>query len=156
MSKSTVIQKLEKEQLKKNVPHFRVGDTIRVHTRIIEGEKERIQVFTGTVIARKGTGLSETFSVHRVAYGEGMERVFPLHSPRIAKIEVIKEGDVRRGKLYYLRGTSGKKSKVKARVGRGRGKSSEQKILDNEEIETFENATEETASASQTPAETEA
>src|SRR4029078_5290716 len=86
--------------------------------RIIEGQKERIQVFTGTVIARKGTGASETFSVHRVAYGEGMERVFPLHSPRIAKIEVMKEGDVRRSKLYYLRGTSGKKSKVKGRIGK--------------------------------------
>lgn len=117
MSKSPVIQKLENEQMKKKVPNFRIGDTIRVHTRIIEGEKERIQIFTGTVIARKGSGLSETFSVHRVAYGEGMERVFPLHSPRIAKIEVIKEGDVRRSKLYYLRGTSGKKSKVKGRIG---------------------------------------
>jgi large subunit ribosomal protein L19 len=118
MSKAAVIQKLEKKQLKpKNGHQFCIGDTVRVHTRIIEGEKERIQVFTGTVIARKGTGLSETFSVHRVAYGEGMERVFMLHSPRIAKIEVMKEGHVRRGKLYYLRGTSGKKSKVRARVG---------------------------------------
>ena len=120
MSKLAVIQKLEQKQLKKDVGNFRVGDTIRIHTRIIEGEKERIQVFTGTVIARTGTGLSETFSVHRVAYGEGMERVFPLHSPRIAKIEVIKEGHVRRSKLYYLRGTSGKKSKVKARIGGAR------------------------------------
>lgn len=102
--------------MKKNPGQFNVGDTIRVHTRIIEGEKERIQIFTGTVIARKGTGLSETFSVHRVAYGEGMERVFPLHSPRIAKIEVVKEGHVRRGKLYYLRGTSGKKAKVRGRI----------------------------------------
>jgi large subunit ribosomal protein L19 len=117
MSKSAVIQKLEKKQLKSDVGNFRVGDTVRVHTRIIEGEKERIQVFTGTVIARKGTGLSETFSVHRVAYGEGMERVFPLHSPRIAKVEVMKEGHVRRSKLYYLRGTSGKASKVKGRFG---------------------------------------
>lgn len=117
MSRAAVIEKLESEQLKKEITHFCVGDTIRVHTRIIEGEKERVQIFMGTVIARKGTGLSETFSVHRVAYGEGMERVFPLHSPRIAKIEVVKEGDVRRGKLYYLRGTSGKKSKVKGRVG---------------------------------------
>jgi len=117
MSKLAVIQKLEKKQLKKNIAPFHVGDSIRVHTRIIEGEKERIQVFTGTVIARKGTGVSETFSVHRVAYGEGMERVFLLHSPRIAKIEVIKEGHVRRSKLYYLRGTSGKASKVKARIG---------------------------------------
>src|ERR1700722_16311321 len=117
MSKSPVMEKLESKQLKKEISSFRVGDTVRVHTRIIEGEKERIQVFTGTVIARKGSGLSETFSLHRVAYGEGMERVFLLHSPRIAKIEVIKEGKVRRSKLYYLRGTSGKKSKVKGRVG---------------------------------------
>lgn len=117
MSKAAVIQKLEQEQQKSNVVDFRIGDTVRIHTRIIEGEKERIQMFTGTVIARKGYGLSETFSVHRVAYGEGMERVFLVHSPRIAKIEVMKEGHVRRSKLYYLRGTSGKKSKVKARLG---------------------------------------
>ncbi len=118
MSKLAIIQKLEKRQLKKEITSFNIGDTIRVHTRIIEGEKERIQVFTGTVIARKGSGLSETFSMHRVAYGEGMERVFLLHSPRIAKIELIKEGDVRRSKLYYLRGSSGKASKVKALIGR--------------------------------------
>lgn len=117
MSRSAVIEKLEKKQFKRNVGNFRVGDTVRIHTRIIEGEKERIQVFTGTVIARKGTGSSETFSVHRVAYGEGMERVFPIHSPRIAKIEVVKEGQVRRSKLYYLRGTSGKSSKVRGRMG---------------------------------------
>lgn len=117
MSRSAVIEKLQSQQLKKNIPSFRVGDTVRVHIRIIEGDKERLQVFTGTVIARKGSGLSETFSVHRVAYGEGMERVFMLHSPRIAKIEITKEGDVRRSKLYYLRGTSGKKSKVKGRFG---------------------------------------
>lgn len=115
MSKAEIIQKLEKNQQKAQPHTFRVGDTIRVHLRIIEGEKERTQVFTGTVIARKGYGLSETFSVHRVAYGEGMERVFLLHSPRISKIEVIKEGAVRRSKLYYLRGTSGKASKVKSR-----------------------------------------
>jgi large subunit ribosomal protein L19 len=120
MSRSAVIEKLQSEQLKKEISSFRVGDTVRVHLRIIEGEKERIQVFTGTVIARKGAGLSETFSVHRVAYGEGMERVFMLHSPRIAKIEVTKEGDVRRSKLYYLRGTSGKASKVKGRFGGAR------------------------------------
>lgn len=117
MRKSLVIQKLESKQKTKAVPAFRVGDTLRVHTRIIEGEKERIQIFTGTVIARKGTGISETFSLHRVAYGTGMERVFPLHSPRIAKIEVTKHGKVRRAKLYYLRGTSGKKSKVQGMIG---------------------------------------
>lgn len=116
MSKHALIQKLEQEQLKTAIPSFHIGDTVKVHTRIIEGEKERIQVFTGTVIARKGSGLSETFSLHRVAYGEGMERVFPLHSPRIAKIEVMKEGQVRKAKLYYLRGTSGKASKVKGRI----------------------------------------
>ena len=118
MRRLNVVQKLEQDQLKKDITPFRVGDTICIHTRIIEGEKERIQVFTGTVIARKGYGLSETFSVHRVAYGEGMERVFLLNSPRIAKIERMKEGAVRRGKLYYLRGSSGKASKVKARITR--------------------------------------
>lgn len=116
MSKAAVIQRLEKRQLKNNIPDFRVGDTVKVHTRIIEGEKERVQVFTGTVIARSGAGLSETFSIHRVAYGEGMERVFLLHSPRIAKIEVVRQGQVRRAKLYYLRGTQGKAAKVKASV----------------------------------------
>ncbi len=116
MSKHHTIQKLEQKQLKKNVENFHVGDTIRVHTRIVEGEKERTQIFSGTVIARKGSGLSETFSVHRVAYGEGMIKVFPLHSPRISKIEVVKEGKVRRSKLYYLKGTTGKAAKVKGRV----------------------------------------
>lgn len=131
MSKHHTIQKLEKKQLKNDVQNFHIGDTIRVHTRIIEGEKERVQVFTGTVIARKGTGVSETFSVHRVAYGEGMEKVFPLHSPRIAKIEIVKEGKVRRGKLYYLRGTTGKAAKVKGR--RGQRKSTET-ALNNSEV----------------------
>ncbi len=117
MSRAAIIEKLEKRQSKPDVGNFCVGDTIRIHIRIIEGEKERIQIFTGTVIARKGHGISETFSVHRVAYGEGMERVFLVHSPRISKIEVIKEGVVRRSKLYYLRGTSGKASKIKGRMG---------------------------------------
>ena len=117
MSRHKLIKDLEAKQLKADVADFRIGDTVRVHIRIIEGEKERVQVFTGTVIARKGTGLSETFSVHRVAYGEGMERVFPIHGPNITKIEVVKQGDVRRGKLYYLRGTSGKASKVKGFKG---------------------------------------
>lgn len=127
MSRSAIIEQLESQQKKKNIPSFRIGDTVRVHLRIIEGDKERLQVFTGTVIARKGSGLSETFSVHRVAYGEGMERVFMLHSPRIAKIEVAKEGHVRRSKLYYLRGTSGKAAKVKGRytARRSEGEKSE-------------------------------
>jgi large subunit ribosomal protein L19 len=122
MKRANIIQKLEKDQLKAQICDFRVGDTIVVHTRILEGEKERVQAFKGTVIARKGSGLSETFSVHRIACGEGMERVFLLHSPRIAKIEVLQEGSVRRSKLYYLRGTSGKASKVKPLFRSRKGK----------------------------------
>lgn len=138
MSRSAIIERLESQQMKKNIPTFRIGDTVRVHLRIIEGDKERLQVFTGTVIARKGTGLSETFSVHRVAYGEGMERVFMLHSPRIAKIEVIKEGHVRRGKLYYLRGTSGKAAKVKGRYGVRRAvvEESSQEAVETQSVES--------------------
>jgi len=113
MSKAACIQKLEKAALKEEVPNFMIGDTVKVHVRIIEGSKERVQVFQGTVISRQGAGLSETFSVHRVAYGEGMERTFILHSPRVAKIEVMRRGHVRRAKLYYLRGKKGKKAKVK-------------------------------------------
>jgi large subunit ribosomal protein L19 len=116
MKQNQLIQSIEADQLKTSIPAFRVGDTIAVHTRIIEGEKERIQVFTGTVISRKGGGLSETVSLYRVSYGSGMERVFLIHSPRIAKMEVIKSGKVRRAKLYYLRGASGKKAKVKERI----------------------------------------
>jgi large subunit ribosomal protein L19 len=112
MSKSAVIQKLEEGSLIKR-PNFKVGDTVNVHTRIIEGSKERVQVFQGTVIAKKGSGLSATFTVHRVAYGEGMERVFMVHSPRISKIEILRRGRVRRAKLNYIRGKKGKKAKVK-------------------------------------------
>jgi large subunit ribosomal protein L19 len=106
------IADFEKGLLSKNIPEFSVGDTIRVFVRIIEGEKERTQLFTGTVVARKGSGLSETISLYRNAYGCCMERVFLLHSPRIAKIEVARSGKVRRAKLYYLRGASGKAAKV--------------------------------------------
>ena len=116
MSKTPLIQELEQSAQKQDVPQFNIGDTVDVHTRIVEGDKERVQVFSGTVIARKGTGISETFSLHRVAYGEGMERVFLLHSPRITKIEVVRKGKVRRAKLYYLRGTAGKAAKVKAQM----------------------------------------
>lgn len=122
MSRDALLEEIETSQLKADIPHFNVGDTIKVHIRIIEGEKERIQVFTGTVIARKGSGISETFSMYRVAYGAGMERVFPLHSPRIAQIEVVRLGKVRRAKLYYLRGTAGKAAKVKEKIGRKKGK----------------------------------
>lgn len=113
---NNVIKELEQAQLKADVPDFEIGDTISVHTRIIEGEKERIQVFTGTVMGRSGGGIGETFSMHRVAYGEGMERVFLLHSPRIAKIVIDRKGKVRKAKLTYLRGKTGKKAKVQERI----------------------------------------
>ncbi len=105
---SSIIEKIESEQFKKDVPEFRVGDTIKVHTRVIEGDKERVQVYSGIVIGRKGVGLNSNFTVRRVSYGEGVERVFPLHSPRIAKIEIERKGEVRRAKLNYLRSRKGK------------------------------------------------
>lgn len=111
-----LIETINEEHLKQNLPEFGIGDTLRVSTRIIEGDKERLQVFQGTVIARKGRGLSETFSLHRVSYGEGMERVFYLHSPRIADIQVVKQGDVSRAKLYYMRGATGKRAKFKRKL----------------------------------------
>ena len=116
MNQNQLIQEIEGALLKSNVPRFNVGDTLIIHTRIIEGEKERLQGFTGTVIARRGSGLSETVALYRVSYGAGMERVFMIHSPKIAKIELVRSGKVRKAKLYYLRGTSGKKSKVKGKI----------------------------------------
>src|SRR5258705_7378619 len=105
-----IIQKIEQEQLKPNPSSFKVGDTVRVHTRVREGDKERIQIFSGIVIGRKGTGLNQTFTVRRISYGEGVERVFPVHSPRIAKVEVEKQGRARRAKLNYLRNRKGKEA----------------------------------------------
>ena len=101
------------EQLKETVPSFNIGATVRVHNRIKEGTRERIQMYEGTVIARHGGGISETFTVRRVAYGCGVEKTFPLHSPNVAKVEVIRKGKVRRAKLYYIRERVGKASKVK-------------------------------------------
>lgn len=117
MKQCQVIQEIEAQQLKNNIPEFRVGDTISIHQRIIEGDKERIQIFTGIVVARRGGGLSETFSLYRFSYGAGIERVYLLHSPKIAKIEVVRAGKVRKSKLYYLRGSSGKASKVQENIG---------------------------------------
>ena len=107
---STIIDAIEKEQFKTDVTNFKVGDGVRVHTRVVEGDKERIQIFAGIVIGRKGRGLNETFTVRRISYGEGVERVFPIHSPRIAKVEVEKEGRARRAKLNYLRTRKGKEA----------------------------------------------
>lgn len=105
-----IIQIIEKEQLKPEVPSFKVGDSVRVHTRVVEGDKERIQIFTGIVIGRKGTGINASCTVRRISYGEGVERVFPIHSPRVAKIEVEKAGLARRAKLNYLRFRKGKQA----------------------------------------------
>ena len=117
MKQCQVIQEIEAEQIKQNLPSFNVGDTVCIHQRIIEGDKERIQQFTGTVIARRGGGISETFALYRFSYGSGVERVFLLNSPKIAKIEVVRSGKVRKSKLYYIRGTSGKASKIKEHLG---------------------------------------
>ena len=103
--------------LKAEVPVINVGSTVRVHVKIREGERERIQVFEGTVIAKKGSGVSSTFTVRRVAYGCGVERVFPVHSPNVAKVELVRNGKVRRSKLYYLRDRVGKAAKVKEKLG---------------------------------------
>lgn len=156
--KSAILQKIEEEQKKTDIPEFRVGDTIRVHIRIIEGAKERIQMFQGTVIARSGEGFNETFSVHRVAYDEGMERVFLLHSPRIAKIEVLRQGDVRQAKLYYLRGTSGKKAKVKGKIIRKKQKVAEvvtAPVETPEPVEEVSTESKEEVTAPETQTETE-
>ncbi|MFQ5896615.1 MAG: 50S ribosomal protein L19 [Nitrospinota bacterium] len=110
-----VIDAIEKEFMRKDTVDFRPGDTVRVHAKIIEGEKERVQVFEGVVIARRGGGLRETFKVRKVSYGVGVERTFPLHSPRVEKVEVVRRGKVRRAKLYYLRERKGKRAQVKER-----------------------------------------
>lgn len=102
-----ILDLIEKEQQKGDANSFKVGDSVRVHTRVVEGDKERIQIFSGIVIGRKGRGLNETFTVRRISYGEGVERVFPLNSPRIAKIEIETEGKARRAKLNYLRRRKG-------------------------------------------------
>src|SRR5512136_1782331 len=115
-----LLDKIESEQFRKGAVDFGVGDSVRVHTKVIEGDKERIQVFSGVVIGRRGHGLNEMFTVRRISYGEGVERVFPLHSPRVEKIEVEREGSVRRAKLTYLRKRVGKGATlVREKEGRG-------------------------------------
>ena len=108
-----VINAINQERLMNDIPEFRVGDTVKVHYKVVEGEKERIQVYEGTVIKRQGGQVQETFTVRRLSYGVGVERTFLLHSPRIAKLEVVRKGHVRRAKLFYLRGRQGKAAKVK-------------------------------------------
>ena len=110
-----IIETLENEQLRNDIPAFRPGDTVRVHVKVVEGKTERIQVFEGIVIARRNHGVRETFTVRRISYGVGVERTFLNHSPRLAKIEVKRHGIVRRAKLFYLRGLSGKAARIKER-----------------------------------------
>ena len=111
-----LIKELNKETLRNEVPSVQIGDTVRVHVKVKEGSRERIQVFEGTVIAKKHGGIEETITVRRISYGIGVEKVFPVHSPSIATIEVVRSGDVRRAKLYYLRGRVGKGAKVKEKL----------------------------------------
>jgi large subunit ribosomal protein L19 len=108
-----LINEITKEQLRTDLPAFRPGDTVRVHVKVIEGTRERIQLFEGVVIKRRGGGISETFTVRKVSYGVGVERTFPVHTPKIAKLEIIRHGKVRRAKLYYLRNLRGKKARIK-------------------------------------------
>jgi len=108
-----LLKVVEQEQMRNNIPQFRAGDTVRVHVKVVEGNRERIQIFEGVVIKRKGGGIRENFTVRRVTSGVGVERTFPLHSPRIDKIEVMRRGKVRRAKLYYLRERTGKSARIK-------------------------------------------
>ena len=111
--KTALLEKVEQSQRKEKAPEFQIGDSVRVHVKIKEGDKERIQVYAGTVIARDGTGATETFTVRRISFGEGVERVFPVHSPYVAKVEVERSGVTRRAKLYYMRKLTSKQSRLK-------------------------------------------
>lgn len=113
MNTQKLFREITEEQFKSDVPAFRAGDTVRVHVKVVEGTRERIQIFEGVVIKRKGGGIGETFTVRKISYGVGVERAFPLHSPRVAQIEVVRYGKVRRAKLYYLRNLRGKAARIK-------------------------------------------
>ncbi|AMB96962.1 50S ribosomal protein L19 [Aerococcus urinaeequi] len=112
---SNLIDQITSEQLRNDVPDFRPGDTVRVHAKVVEGERERIQLFDGVVIQRRGAGISETYTVRKISNGVGVERTFPVHTPRVAKIEVLREGKVRRAKLFYLRDLHGKAARIPER-----------------------------------------
>lgn len=115
-SMQDLIAEITKDQLRTDLPEFRPGDTVRVHAKVVEGSRERIQVFEGVVIKRQNGGIHETFTVRKISYGVGVERTFPLHSPRIDKIEVVRRGKVRRAKLYYMRNLRGKAARIKERI----------------------------------------
>ena len=129
------LERVQRSLQKKSVPRFEIGDTVRVHVKVVEGEKERIQVYEGAVIARKGSLNTEMFTVRKVSYGVGVERIFPVHSPIVTKIDVIRQGKVRRAKLYYLRGKKGKFSRVEDRefVGDGKSQSSTARAVESAE-----------------------
>ena len=110
---ANIIDQINQENMKKETPSFNIGDTVKVSVKVIEGTRDRIQIFEGVVIAKRHGGISETFTVRRMSFGIGVERTFPVHSPKIAKVEVVRKGKVRRAKLYYLRGLTGKAAKVK-------------------------------------------
>lgn len=113
--KMNLIESINAAQLRTDIPDFRPGDTVRVHAKVVEGTRERIQMFEGVVIARKGSGISETYTVRKISNGVGVERIFPVHTPRVEQIEVIRHGKVRRAKLYYLRALTGKKARIAER-----------------------------------------
>ena len=115
MRQNQLIEKITNEQLRTDIPDFRAGDTVRVHARVVEGTRERIQLFEGVVIKRHGSGFSETYTVRKISNGVGVERTFPLHTPRVAAIDVVRQGRVRRAKLYYLRNLHGKAARIPER-----------------------------------------
>lgn len=129
------LERVQRSLQKKSVPHFEIGDTVRVHVKVVEGEKERIQVYEGTVIARNGSLNTEMFTVRKMSYGVGVERIFPVHSPIVTKIDVMRQGKVRRAKLYYLRGKKGKFSRVEDRefVAESKAPSGSAKAVDSAE-----------------------
>lgn len=116
MSRNPIIEKVTASQLRNDIPEFRPGDTVRVHALIVEGERERVQLFEGLVIGRRGAGISESYTVRKISNGVGVERTFPIHTPRVQKIEVLRKGKVRRAKLYYIRALSGKAARIKERA----------------------------------------
>ncbi|HXV67718.1 MAG TPA: 50S ribosomal protein L19 [Nitrospira sp.] len=128
------LERVQRSLTKKSAPSFTIGDTVRVHVKVVEGEKERIQVYEGTVIARKGTLNTETFTVRKVSYGVGVERIFPVHSPIVSKVDVVRQGHVRRAKLYYLRRKKGKFAKVEEREFVGEAKAPAPPTADAEPV----------------------
>ncbi len=153
---NALVQQVERKYLKKSVPDFRPGDTVRVAVRIVEGNRERIQNFEGVCIARHGAGMSETFSVRKVSFGVGMERTFTLHSPRVEAIKVLRQGRVRRAKLYYLRDLSGKKARIADTRRKRSGKDAMIELLAGEGLTPEpapEEASAQSAAAGEAPAE---